>query len=303
MGTFSGIACSKDIQAPHVVDAHAEGFHPLIDGASAVRIVLYLDLYTSADMTRYLTGTTETNYDAWVKSQDFEPRKVQLSNTKAFWIGDAEAEDVVLYFHGGGWAMPGTDAHFILLAGLVSSATKAGKSVAALALQYDLAPSKHYPHQLIQCIELLRYAMIDLRKTPAQIMLGGDSSGGNLIFGVLSHVLHPHPSIAPVKLSEPLRGVILCSPVVCFNFDTARFRDSQIFEPAPASTLKVWVANYLWGGERDKWNEPLQAEVEWWNGLNDVVREMLITVAANEAMADDQLAMAAKIKVGRQSSR
>ncbi|KAK9234057.1 hypothetical protein V1525DRAFT_391825 [Lipomyces kononenkoae] len=77
-----------------------------------------------------------------------------------------------------------------------------------------------------------------------------------MVFNVLSHILHPHPSITPIELSTPLRAAFVSSPVVRFSFTAERFRLNEIFEPAPG---------------------------------------MLITIATDEVMADDVQAMASKI--------
>ncbi|KAK9349899.1 Alpha/Beta hydrolase protein [Lipomyces doorenjongii] len=251
----------------------------------------------STEQLQFIAGSTELNYIAWTRAQKLPVRSIEIShlNTKAFWIGDDQADTVVLYFHGGGYAMPGSEAHFTLLSQLISSATQLERSVAALVLQYDLAPAEQYPRQITQCVELLRYAITDLQKSPGQILLGGDSAGGTMVFSVLSHILHPHPSITPIKLSTPLRAVFVSSPVVRFGFTAERFRLNEIFEPAPVSTLKEWIANYLGTSGKDGWNEPGQNDVEWWKGLTDVVKGMLITIATDEVMADDVQAMANKI--------
>ncbi|KAK9384234.1 Alpha/Beta hydrolase protein [Lipomyces mesembrius] len=251
----------------------------------------------STEQLQFIAGSTESNYIAWTRAQKIPVQSIQIPhlNTKAFWIGDDQADTVVLYFHGGGCAMPGSEAHFTLLSQIVSRATQLERSVAALVLQYDLAPAEHYPRQITQCVELLRYAITDLKKSPGQILLGGDSAGGTMVFSVLSHILHPHPSITPMKLSAPLRAAFVSSPVVRFSFTAERFRLNEIFEPAPVSTLKEWIANYLGTSGKDGWNEPGQNDVEWWKGLTDVVKGMLITIATDEVMADDVQAMASKI--------
>ena len=190
--------------------------------------------------------------------------------------------------------MPGSSGHFSFVSGLVSTATASGKSLAVLVLQYDLAPTNQYPHQLTQCVELLRYAVTDLHKSPSQIVLGGDSAGGNMVFGTLSHLLHPHPAIEPLKLSTTIRAGFAGSPVASFNTDFA----NELQDPAPASTIKVWLENYLGCSATDRWNDPSKTDVAWWSGVDKVVKEILITIAANEMMAADTQAFAAKLEVG-----
>lgn len=247
-------------------------------------------------------GTTESNFVAWAESEGMPVQKIELAfaATKAFWIGDFQnADTIILYYHGGGYAMSGNAAHFQLLQRLIAHAkVKKNKIVAGLVLQYDLAPEKQYPHQLIQSVEALRYVLERMGKRPSQIFLGGDSSGGNLILGVLSHMLHPHAAIAPLRMSEPLAGAVLHSPVVQFDFSSERFRDNQIYEPSSTFTLNNWIGGYLASPEdSDNWSEPLHSDSGWWKGMDRLVKEILITVATNEVFADDVCSLVPKIQV------
>jgi len=193
--------------------------------------------------------------------------------------------------------MPASSGHFAFLTSLLTKAAAAGKSVAVLVLQYDLAPGGQYPRQITQAVELLRHTTTTLGKSPSQVMLMGDSAGGNLIFGVLAHLMHPHPSIQPLKLAKPLRGALLSSPVCVLNTDNPRFRTHEVQDPASAETIRVWLKNLLGSAKPDAWNEPLNADVSWWNDLPNVIDEMLVTVASNEMMANDTRECAEKIGV------
>ena len=220
---------------------------------------------------------------------------LSCANTKAFWFGDQKADNIVLYYHGGGFGMPGGDGHFTFINSFIMKAATAGKSVGVLMLQYDLAPGGQYPRQLEQAVELLRYAIVNLHKSPKHISLMGDSAGGNLIFGILSHLMHPHPSIEPVKLSTPLKTALISSPVTVLNAKNDRFHTHEGQDPASAATIEVWLQNMLGPSEADAWNEPLSADAEWWTGLDNVVKEVLVTVSKVEMMAAETSACAAKI--------
>lgn len=193
--------------------------------------------------------------------------------------------------------MPAADGHFIFASSLISQATASGKSVAVLFLQYELAPGGQYPRQLTQAVELLRYATTKLGKSPEQIMLVGDSAGANMILGVLSHLMHPHPSIKPLKIAKPLRAALICSPVTVLNAKSGGFRTQEAQDPASAATISQWMSNYLGPNKPDAWNEPLSNDPKWWSGLDRVVEEMLIAVASVEMMAEDTRACATKIQV------
>lgn len=193
--------------------------------------------------------------------------------------------------------MPATEAHFTVLQRLNEAVIASGHTCAGLMLSYDLAPDQRYPRQMVQCVELLRYALQTLKKSPDQIILGGDSSGGNLILSIFSHILHPHPSIDALTLATPLACAFLHSPVVKFGFDTERFRTNEIYEPAAVFTLRNWIKDYLGRSAKDTWNEPAQNGSGWWQGLEGVIDSLLITIATDEVMADDQNRVANKIKV------
>jgi hypothetical protein len=60
---------------------------------------------------------------------------------------------------------------------------------------------------------LLDHTISTLKKAPENIIIYGDSGGGNLATALMSHILHPHPSATtPIKpiiiLNTPLRGKI-----------------------------------------------------------------------------------------------
>lgn len=193
--------------------------------------------------------------------------------------------------------MPANDGHLSFAASFVSKAQSSGKSVAVLLLQYDLAPGRRYPRQLQQAVELLRYTTTVLKKAPQQIMLAGDSAGGNMALGVLSHLMSPHPSIDSLKLSGPLAGALISSPVTVLNTRNPGFRTREAQDPAAADTIRTWLKNLLGPNSPDAWNQPLTNDASWWSGLSSVVKEVLMTVASVEMMAEDTIALATKIKV------
>lgn len=196
--------------------------------------------------------------------------------------------------------MPASPGHFDLLHSLLSSANRGNEeqnNTSALFLQYDLTPKAQYPRQLEQSVELLRYTLEQLKKSPQNIMLMGDSVGGNLVLGILSHLLHPHPKIDPIRLTAPLKGAAASSPVVALNTQNLRFKTHEQQDPAGASTIQKWMERYLGSAKPDGWNEPLKNGQEWWIGLQGILSGLLITVASNEMMADDICKTVDKVKV------
>ncbi|OJD32075.1 lipase thioesterase family protein [Diplodia corticola] len=151
-----------------------------------------------------LAPGTDDAYLAYCKRFNVQPVTETLKDgTCAYWVGSKGAEKVLIYFHGGGYSIPADPAHFTLLHSLT---TDLGPSVpgglAALVLHYDVAPFAAYPRQLGQAARLLNYVLRALRVPPRNVILGGDSAGGNLALALLSHVLHPHPEAAAVPRVE-----------------------------------------------------------------------------------------------------
>jgi acetyl esterase/lipase len=175
------------------------------------------------------------------------------------------------------------------------------KPAAILLLDYDTAPASQYPRQLTQAVEFLRYTTTTLNHAPSSIILAGDSAGGSLILGLLGHILHPHPSISPLMLKEPLRGAAMSSPVVDLDFSKPSFARARLIDPAPVSTLDKWMADYVGAGDyadvEDFYLQPGRALALWWEGSEQAVDEILIAAAEKEGMVGDISNCAGKIQV------
>ncbi|KAH0608080.1 uncharacterized protein H6S33_002132 [Morchella sextelata] len=153
----------------------------------------------------------------------------------------------------------------------------------------DLAPESRYPTQLIQAISLFKH-ILGSGISPSQIILGGESAGGNLILGLLSHILHPNPEfpILPELLSQ-IGGAIIISPWVSFdtNSESMQGYNSEHDTIFPG-IMDAWSSSYLGSQEaRNAYSEPIRAPEGWWSDLQGVVKRILITAGAEEVMLDD----------------
>jgi acetyl esterase/lipase len=72
---------------------------------------------------------------------------------------------------------------------------------------------------------MLSYLITKIGRSPYDILISGGSAGGNLAVAVLSHIPHPHPDVAPIKLQQPLLGTMLYSPWVSFKTDYSSFNN------------------------------------------------------------------------------
>ncbi len=94
----------------------------------------------------------------------------------------AESDRLLIYLHGGGWAMLDLDTHDRLMR---AYALRSNWNV--IGLDYPLAPETRFPQSLTACARTIE-RIIESVKTaglsPQNIVLGGDSSGANLALSV-----------------------------------------------------------------------------------------------------------------------
>lgn len=249
---------------------------------------------------RAITPTMGEAYASFVKKEGFPPQKIELEDgTKAYWLGSPDAEKIIIWCHGipppfhqtepkltlsgGGYNVP-PDAGHLSFASSLTSTTPPRTSV--LMLEYSLAPYDTYPTQLREAVSLLSHLIHNLSYSPSRISLAGDSAGANLTLGILSHILHPHPEITPLKLEQPLAAAILLAPWASFATDwpsNARNADKDIVSSYAGNS---WSTAFLGGAPGDAYNEPLTAKPGWWEGLDNAVNEILITGGSDEVLVD-----------------
>ncbi|KAL4806683.1 Alpha/Beta hydrolase protein [Aspergillus unguis] len=232
--------------------------------------------------------TTVQSYVNYMKQQNREPEIVDLSHdAKGLWIGNKTAKNVVIYYHGGGFVLPAVAGHFTFLGSVIEELNKNGHDVAIFFLAYTLSPPAEYPTALRQAVESLRYILTTDQggRDPSDVIVGGDSAGGNLALAVLLHLTRPHPEIEPLPLKEgtELAGVFGFAPWVSFSQDSESFAKNQYKDIIPASGLKVWARQYL--GKRqetDAWSEPAKAPTEWWAGVK--AKRVLLLAGQDEIL-------------------
>ncbi|APA08230.1 hypothetical protein SS1G_00057 [Sclerotinia sclerotiorum 1980 UF-70] len=247
----------------------------------------------------YMNPNTDHAYESVCKQRGVKPMSETLEDgTQAHWIGKKDAKKILLNFHGGGYVLPATSEMVEYVFKIVDGAEKEGKSLAALFLSYDLAPSATYPRQLQQAAALLNYVIHTLNYPPSSIILAGDSAGANLVLALLSHIMHGHPdeSIPRVRLAEPLDGAVLLAPWVTFATRSKSYEANKYKDLLHPFALKMWSGAYQSTIPSDNYMEPLYASTSWWTRLPTVVSSMLIIAGENEVFIDDVKAFAKKLQ-------
>ncbi|KAL2357321.1 Alpha/Beta hydrolase protein [Cryomyces antarcticus] len=232
--------------------------------------------HMSLAQEQYMNPSTDENYLELAKNKGFQPDSVVLSDgSKGHWLGNKGAEKVIVYFHGGGYVLPASPGHVTWAYELNQSLNKAGHSTSLVFLAYTTAPGGQYPTQTTQATELLRHVIEKEGKKPSDIIIGGDSAGGNLTLALMSHLLHPHFQASQARaVRTPARSRV----------------------DLPVAAAQRWSEAFLGGARLDEYNQPTIADDDWFKGLENVVSEILVWGGGGEVLIDSIVEIAKKLQ-------
>lgn len=188
-----------------------------------------------------------------------------------------DAGRVYLYFHGGGYTMPFQAVGFPLM-----EAKVAGASLAVL--EYSLAPESKYPAQLAQAAAALRFLLKS--HIMSDIIIGGDSAGGNLTLSLLAHLQQPHPRITPITTPngapDKLLGAIATS---------ARTSDKETYQSITSNAGKDYMSVKSlqsiitnWSPLPEVWAGASYGDAAFWSNIR--AERVLLLVGGDEIYRD-----------------
>jgi epsilon-lactone hydrolase len=186
-----------------------------------------------------------------------------------------EAENVILYFHGGVYVIGTATASVPLVGDLVRRA-----GAKAITLDYRLAPEHPYP----AAVEDARAAYEGLLAqgiAPGQIALAGESAGGGLAVATL---------LALREADVPLPScAYLMSPYVDLTLSGETLAEKREVDPIlTPDGLRARVPDYVGGADASDPNiSPIFADL---NGLPP----LLIQVGSHEVLLSDALRLASR---------
>lgn len=206
--------------------------------------------------------------------------------------------NVVLYFHGGGYIYP-------MLSGTVDFALRASiacHSPCLAILEYKLAPEMKHPGQLAQVVAAIQYLLKDHR--PDQLIIGGDSAGGNLVLAVLAHISKPHPAVPPLVSRNStddsptngshtnehpfkLRGAFAISPRTQNDAMTPSYQFNKSKDCLQGIMVKQITDN--WVPDPDVYAAPAYGTSEFWSKV--AAESVIILVGGHEIYLDDNVYM------------
>jgi acetyl esterase len=108
---------------------------------------------------------------------------------------EREPGPLLLFFHGGGWAIGDLDTHEPFCIDVAIAL-----DLPVVAVDYRLAPENPFPAGVEDCLAVALWVAsgpTELGRRPASLFLAGDSAGGNLA-AVVSAALRDEPAQVPV---------------------------------------------------------------------------------------------------------
>ncbi|KAF7321034.1 Abhydrolase-3 domain-containing protein [Mycena chlorophos] len=245
-------------------------------------------------------GTDLKMYAAWAKANKLPITVDELgegSDARLLWLGPKRTEKVVLFLHGGAFLLPASKPAISFWRYVQVELEKKDLEVGFALLEYTLAPYATFPTQLDQA----RLALDFLFKAgvqPSSLQLVGDSAGGHLILQLLSHTLHPLPSIPAITLQSPIAGAYLISPWTSLSATSNSHKENDGKDFLSLPTIKAWGAEILKGfpPEHAAFAEAVRAPADWFVGSESVFQRVLISAGGAEVLRDDIVEFAETFK-------
>ncbi|KAL2675596.1 hypothetical protein Neosp_011786 [[Neocosmospora] mangrovei] len=275
------------------------------------------DVFDARD-AQYLCPPTRRIYETWIHKRLLHSRKEEHSDvagrlrcdiqplgdghSSILWFGDrSRAKKVVLFFHGGGYNTPLLNAYMeFLWRAYIRAGIEADTEVAVAILEYSLSPGVQYPTQLCQASSSLAH-LLSSGISPRNIIIGGDSAGGNLTAQLLCHMALPHPEAVPITLSEPLAGVFLISPWLSTRTTDRSFAENGSIDMVSAPYVRIVTAEVLgpdWEEEPSRFSHafPLDTQHPWMDKLSALTNKMYLSVGYHEVFRDQCVEFVDKVR-------
>ncbi len=212
---------------------------------------------------------------------DVTREPVDAGGIPAEWIAapGADAERVIYYLHGGGYALGSISSH-----GEMISRLSRASGARALAIDYRLSPEHPFPAAVEDATTAYRW-LLSTGVDPARIVIAGDSAGGGLTVATL---------VSLRDAGDPLPAAAVClSPWV----DMEAIGDSMTTKAEADPMINredvpKGAQAYLNGADpRTPLASPIHADL---SGLPP----LLIHVGTAEVLLDDSTRLAEKAKAG-----
>ncbi len=284
--------------------------------------------YLSLRQLQYLSPRNLDQYLNWAKERGLPIKIEELPEQGAtlMWIGNHQTGNVIFYCHGGpsvrfagcvyllrlsliggGYVLPSSPGTFDFCLYVQQQLEAKGVHANIALLTYskralsfslplsnslfeDLVPDVKFPTPLREAVCAIHH-LLKCGIKSENIILTGESAGGNLVLQILSHMLHPLSSIDPLPPTLRFRGACLMSPWVSPSGDVCADQ-AQANDPKDdisVRTLREWGQLIIKDVPRNPEDmacvEPAGAPKGWFKEVETAVEGMLMLSGEVECMA------------------
>ncbi|ESK93204.1 alpha beta hydrolase fold protein [Moniliophthora roreri MCA 2997] len=236
--------------------------------------------------------STRELYETWSRKRGLAicVEEIEGVGARVVWLDGKKTNHVIYYMHGGGYALPLQDFQLAFWRHVqLELKKKHGIDVGVAILHYSLTPNAPFPTILRQAVGGLRL-LFDQGIQSKDIYLAGDSAGGNLILQLFSHILHPLPTVPTISCNT-FRGAYLMSPWVSLSNeegDQAAHDDTDILCSRSLAEFAAFVLCDVPASQRP-YVEVLKASESWFDGLNEVVNGIMISIGDKECFREEDV--------------
>lgn len=164
-----------------------------------------------------------------------------------------------------------------------------------------LIPEAHFPVPLRQAAAAIQH-LCSRGVQPENMILTGDSAGGNLTLQVLLHVLHPLEGIPKIEASK-FAGAYLMSPWLTLRPREKRsqkcFRENGMWDIISPGLIDDFARETLSGIKDDRhlpYIDYYFAPSGWYDNMGAFTKGLLITAGRYECFRDDIIEFAQKVE-------
>lgn len=120
-------------------------------------------------------------FASWSGDAAVASTEVDAGGVRALWVDHEEADRdrVMLYFHGGAYALGSAD-HVVEMVGFIGRAA----ACRVLSVDYRLAPEDAFPAAVDDAVAAYRW-LLDRGVKPGRVVVAGDSAGGGLALSLV----------------------------------------------------------------------------------------------------------------------
>lgn len=209
----------------------------------------------------------------------FRYEQFQIQHIKCEWVlpENVDSNNVLLYFHGGGYATGSINTHRALVSKIAEHA-----GTKALIIDYRLAPEYKYPAPIEDAVTTYQW-LLENGYHFNNIAFGGDSAGGGITLGTLIY-LRDHYMPMP-------KCAIALSPWTDLTLSSSTYEKNKNIDPMLVfEAFPLWVKNYLGDTNPDApYASPLLQDLK-------NLPAILIQVGEHEMLLGDSVSFAEKAK-------